>query len=202
MVKPWETDLSIYDDDSELLAGLQRGEPLACNCFMKWYAPGMTRLALRMVGDPDEAEGVVQESFIKACDRIDRFRGESALRTWLHRIVINTALMRLRKRRADTLSLERDPGSNTLVDQLFENADEPLSEVVDRERGDELNRAIAELPEKLRSTFVLRELEGLSTKETADALEISESAVKVRLHRARQALQPKLAAKDRPDFAG
>ncbi|MFW6074270.1 MAG: RNA polymerase sigma factor [Chloroflexota bacterium] len=201
MTKPWETDLSIYDDDSELLSGLKHGEPLACNCFMKWYAPGMTRLALRIVGDQDEAEGVVQESFITACDRIGEFRGQSKLRTWLHRIVINTALMRLRRRRSQTLSLERDPGGNALVDKLFENADEPLSAILDRERGDQLNRAIAELPETLRSTFVLRELEGLSTKETAEALQISESAVKVRLHRARQALQPKLTAEERPDLA-
>lgn len=190
MVRPWETDLEVYEDESELLAALQQREPYACTCFMKWYAPGMTRLAVRMVGDPDEAEGVVQQSFIAACSRVEDFRGESSLRTWLHRIVVNNALMRLRRRRKAQLSLERDEAGRKLVSAITDHAEEPLDRVLERELGDALNRAVTELPETLRSVFVLRELEDYSTREAAEALGISESAVKVRLHRARQAIRP------------
>jgi len=190
--KPWEIDLTVYQDERELLAGLRRGEELACTCFMKWYAPSMTRLALRMVGDPDEAEGVVQESFIAACAKIDGFRGESALRTWLHRIVVNTALMRLRRRRPERLRIDPANEDARLPLLLANNPEEPLKAVLDRELGDELSQAIMQLPETLRTAFVLRELEGLSTREAAEALGISEAALKVRLHRARAALRGEL----------
>lgn len=190
--KPWEIDLTVYQDERELLAGLRRGEELACTCFMKWYAPSMTRLALRMVGDPDEAEGVVQESFIAACAKMDGFRGESALRTWLHRIVVNTALMRLRRRRPERLRIDPANEDARLPLLLANNPEEPLKAVLDRELGDELSQAIMQLPETLRTAFVLRELEGLSTREAAEALGISEAALKVRLHRARAALRGEL----------
>lgn len=187
--KPWDIDLTVYEDDRELLDGLREGDPLACTCFMKWYAPAMTRLALRMVGDPDEAEGVVQDSFIAACSRMDSFRAESSLRTWLHRIVVNTALMRLRKRRPDRLLADSDGEYVHVPGLLVNNDDEPLENVLASELQDELSRAIMKLPENLRTVLVLREHEGLSTRETAEALGISESAVKVRLHRARTALR-------------
>lgn len=191
--KPWDIDLTVYQDDRELLAGLRQGEELACTCFMKWYAPSMTRLALRMVGDPDEAEGIIQESFITACAKMDSFRGESALRTWLHRIVVNTALMRLRKRRPERLQIDPSDEGTQLPLMLVNNAEEPLEAVLDRELGDELSQAIMQLPETLRTALVLRDLEELSTREAAEALDISESALKVRLHRARAALREKLS---------
>lgn len=190
--KPWDIDLTVYEDDQELLSGLRGGDTLACTCFMKWYAPAMTRLALRMVGDPDEAEGVVQDSFIAACAKMDSFRAESSLKTWLHRIVVNTALMRLRKRRPERLSDDPADEYKYLPELLINNKDEPLENILTSELEDELSQAIMELPESLRTTLVLREHEGLSTRETAETLGISESAVKVRLHRARNALREHL----------
>ena len=192
--KPWDIDLTIYDDDQELLHGLRDGDSMACTCFMKWYAPAMTRLALRMVSDPDEAEGVVQDSFIAACAKMDSFRSESSLRTWLHRIVVNTALMRLRKRRPDRLTSGPDGEYAHVPALLMSNEDEPLENVLVGELQDELNQAIMDLPESLRTTLVLREYEGLSTRETAEALGVSESAVKVRLHRARAALRERISS--------
>lgn len=192
--KPWDIDLTIYEDDQELLKGLRTGDPMACTCFMKWYAPGMTRLALRMVGDPDEAEGVVQDSFIAACSKMDTFRGDSALSTWLHRIVVNTSLGRLRKRRPERLPEDLDRAYANLPDLLIHNEDQPLENVLTGELRDELNRAIMDLPETLRTVLTLREHEGLSTRETAEALGISEPAVKVRLHRARAALRERIAS--------
>ncbi|CAN5613226.1 sigma-70 family RNA polymerase sigma factor [soil metagenome] len=193
--KPWDIDLTIYEDDQELLRGLREGDPLACTYFMKWYAPAMTRLALRMVGDPDEAEGVVQDSFIAACSKMDGFRAGSSLRTWLHRIVVNTALMRLRKRRPDRLLADSEGEYAHLLGMLTNNDDEPLVKVLASELKDELSQAIMQLPETLRTALILREHEGLSTRETAETLGISESAVKVRLHRARTALRESI--KDR-----
>ncbi len=190
--KPWDIDLTVYEDDQKLLGGLRQGDRLACTCFMKWYAPAMTRLALRMVGDPDEAEGVVQDSFIAACDKMDSFRAESSLKTWLHRIVVNTALMRLRKRRPERLNTDLEDEYKYLPELLITNEDEPLENVLASELEDELSQAIMELPETLRTTLVLREHEGHSTRDTAEILGISESAVKVRLHRARTALREHL----------
>jgi RNA polymerase sigma-70 factor (ECF subfamily) len=190
--KPWDIDLSVYEDDQALLQGLRQGDELACTCFMKWYAPSMTRLALRMVGDPDEAEGVVQDSFIAACAKMESFRGESSLRTWLHRIVVNSALMRLRRRRPEHVTLDPDDEHLRIPKMLVDNEEQPLEAVLANELGEELSRAIMQLPETLRTALVLREYEGLSTREAAETLGISESALKVRLHRARAALRDAL----------
>lgn len=194
MVKPWDIDLTVYEDERALLEGLRRGEEHACTCFLKYFAPRMYQLALRLMGDPDEAEGVLQESVIRACDRIDSFEGRSGLGTWLHRIVTNTALMRLRRRTPATVDLdEYQQGRARLPEALVDDTAEPSAEVEGAEVRAMVDRALADLPDTLRTAFVLREIEGLSTREAAAELGISESAVKVRLHRARLALRESLA---------
>jgi RNA polymerase sigma-70 factor, ECF subfamily len=193
--KPWDVDLSIYDDEQELLAGLRRRDRLACTCLLKRFAPRLLRLSMQLMGDADEAEDVLQESFIRACDQIDRFRGESGIGTWLHRIVINTALMRLRRSQVNRPA--RQSGEladhDALATVADHNAVEPGQRVADQEMMERISAAIAGLPESLRLAFVLRELEGLSTRDAAALLGISESALKVRLHRARLALRRELA---------
>jgi RNA polymerase sigma-70 factor, ECF subfamily len=195
MEKPWEIDLTIYDDENELLHGLRRRDQLACTCLLKNYAPRLLRLAGQLMGDSDEAEDVLQEAFIRACDRIDTFRGESGLGTWLHRIVINTALMRLRQRRP--LIDSGDLASSDLQDADWHSVAhepvEPSAEVLESELLDALGNAIMRLPPSLRTAFILRDVEDLSTREAAALLDISESALKVRLHRARLALRQELA---------
>ena len=186
--KPWELDISIYDSEAQLLDGLRRQEPIACTCFLKEYAPAMLRLALRITGDPDEAENVLQESFITACNRIDDFQGLSSLGTWMYRIVMNNALMSLRRKRPDLVPLDE----NDDIPALAADSPEPVQEIMAAELQESLNQALMHLPEKLRTAFVLREIEGLSTREAAEALGTSESALKVRLHRARQALREQL----------
>jgi RNA polymerase sigma-70 factor, ECF subfamily len=188
--KPWELDISIYDSEAELLDGLRKQEPIACTCFLKEYAPRMLRLALRITGDPDEAENVLQESFITACNRIDDFQGLSSLNTWMYRIVMNNALMALRKKKANVVPLDDGHEATAIADPKTE----PIHEIMTAELQESLNRALLQLPETLRTAFVLREIEGLSTREAAETLEISESALKVRLHRARQALRDHLEA--------
>ena len=189
--KPWEIDLSIYDDEPELLAGLQRGDRVACTCLLKRFAPRLYRLALHLMGDADEAEDVLQEAFINACAHIGEFEGRSGLGTWLHRIVRNTALGRLRSqaRRAGRVTSDE-----TELAALPDDTPEIEDQVLARERGARLEDAILSLPPSTRAAFVLRDLEGLSTADAAAELDISESALKVRLHRARQSLREVLSA--------
>ena len=191
--KPWDIDLSVYSDEDELLTGLRRQEPAACTCFLKAYAPSMLRLALRITGDPDEAENVLQESFIAACNRIDTFNGLSSLNTWMYRIVLNNALMALRKKRPGLVSLdEHAEETGASAAWVADHSAQPVEEILNNELQESLNRALIGLPDTLRTAFVLRDVEGLSTREAAEVLDISESALKVRLHRARQALREHL----------
>ena len=99
-------DLEIYDDEEMLLRGLKNGDRHACACMLKRFAPRVYAVAMRMMGDPDEAEEVLQETFISACKNIQDFEERSALNTWLHRIATNAAVMRLRKRKHKEVSLD------------------------------------------------------------------------------------------------
>jgi RNA polymerase sigma-70 factor, ECF subfamily len=194
--KPWDIDLSIYEDEQELISGLQRRDRMACTCLLKFYAPRLLRLAGQLMGDPDEAEDVLQEAFIRACDRIDSFRADSGLGTWLHRIVINTALMRLRSRKtvtSDDVETMIGEDQTGMWQSVSSSASEPSREVLGAELLDAMNQAVAHLPESLRTVFVLRDIEGMSTREASEMLDISESALKVRLHRARLALRQSLS---------
>jgi RNA polymerase sigma-70 factor (ECF subfamily) len=200
MQKPWDIDLTIYDDEAALLAGLRLKERMACTCLLKRYAPRLYRLALQVTGETDEAEDVLQESFIRACERIDDFEGRSGLGTWLHRIVLNAALMRLRRKQQSVVSLDEQATGNesfsanmSLGEALSDETAGPGDNVLSLELREMINQALRELPESLRVAFVLRDIEGLSTREAATMLGISEPALKVRLHRARLALRSTLA---------
>lgn len=188
-------ELSVYADEAALLAGLRAGEPDACTCLVKRFAPLVYAKALRIVSDPDEAEGVLQLTFIKACDKFASFEGRSSLGSWLYQIATNEALMHLRRRRPGG-SLD-ELGEAIALDELPNNlrpwSRDPASAALDGELQRQLECALAALPESLRVVFVLRELEGLSTDETSAALGLGASAVKVRLHRARLRLRELLA---------
>lgn len=188
-------DLSYYSDEEALLRGLRSGEPEACTCLVKRFAPQVYRRALQMVSDPDEAESVLQATFIKACEKIGEFEGRSGLGTWLYRIATNAALMHLRRRQPvasiDEIGDAFQPGD---MPQNFNTwVLDPASLTLDNELRDQLERALQSLPDSLRVIFVLRELQGMRTTEVARLLGISESAVKVRLHRARLQLRELLA---------
>jgi RNA polymerase sigma-70 factor (ECF subfamily) len=149
-----------------------------------------------MLGDETEAEDVTQETFLNAFKSIDSFEWRAGLQTWLHRIAYNNVLMRLRKPRRETVSVEDLAENEGLIEtprQLLDWCCLPEAEYATTEARAELARALNELPEKLRAVFVLRDLEGHSTEETATILAISTVAVKTRLHRARLALREQLA---------
>lgn len=188
--------IAVYDDDTHLLRGLRRHEPDACTCLVKRFASLVYARALRLVGDTDEAEGVLQTTFIKACAAIDNFDGASGLSTWIYRIATNEGLMLLRSRRpalaldevAETLQPEDMPGSRVAW------PDDPLRSTLDSELRAQITAAIADLPEGLRLVVMLRDMEGLSTEETAVQLGLTPGAVKVRLHRARLRLREALSS--------
>lgn len=203
MIKPWETDLSVYSDEGELLTGLRRRDRLACTCLLKRFAPRLYRLALQITGSTDEAEDVLQEGLIQACSKIDTFEGRSSLGSWLHRIVLNAALMRLRRKSPAVVPWAEEPEGEALAPPLLVDWEgDPGGHVVAQELQTVLDRAILALPETLRTALVLRDIEGLSTEEAATALRISEAALKVRLHRARLALRVTLAPYVTGDQAG
>ena len=188
-----------YATESDLIMGLRAGEPSAFRQLVETNSAQVYSVALKLLGDEQEAEDVLQETFLSAFQAIGRFEGRSLLSTWLYRISYNASLMRLRKReRMTTFSLDEPLGdmeANTVQESrlLVDWSAVPDDQLLTREARSEMDRAIAELPETLRSTFVLRDVQGLSGAETAEILGVTVQAVKNRLHRARLRLRERLA---------
>jgi RNA polymerase sigma-70 factor (ECF subfamily) len=186
-----------HSPDDELVARLQAGDQSAYAQLVEENAAKVYRLALRMMGNEADAEDVLQETFLNAFRFIDRFEARSSLSTWLYRIASNAALMRLRRKEPEQVSvdepLERDDGE-LIPRQFFDFCCLPEDDLLRDEARAEMMRAVEQLPSALRSVFVLRDIEGLSTEETAEALELSISAVKSRLMRARLKLREQLSA--------
>lgn len=182
--------------DPQWLARLRAGDKAACAECIEQHSPGVYRLALRLTRNPAEAEDVVQETFLNAFKAIGSFEGRSELGTWLYRIAYNAAMGRLRRKRLDTVAVEQVTAADDSLSvprQLFDWCCLPEPDFHTTEARAQMEAAIAELPEKLKVVFVMRELEGLSTQETADALGTSLEVVKTRLHRARLWLRERLS---------
>ncbi len=151
---------------------------------------------LRMVGNPEDARDLLQESYLSAFRNLKSFQGGSAFSTWLYRIATNHALMKLRRKNPETVGLDDLPvptheelKQRTITDWELD----PNQAMLRKEVRQVLDRAIQSLPPTYRSVALLRDVEDLSTAETAEVLGISEGAVKTRLHRARLALREKLS---------
>jgi RNA polymerase sigma-70 factor (ECF subfamily) len=181
---------------SEGLEALREGDRAEFAQLVEQYSPMIYRLGLKMFNNPQDAEDILQETFIKAYKHIDKFDGRSSVSTWLYRIATNEALMSLRKKRPDTVSFD--------VPSIYESEPQEPLQIVDwccmpeeeyltAEGRMRLDQAAERLPESLRIVFVLRDIEGLSTRETAEVLDISEMAVKTRLSRARLRLREDLS---------
>ncbi len=165
--------------------------------MVQHFANQIYNVALRFTDHPNEAEDILQETLIKACRGVKTFEGRSSLGTWLYRIATNNSLMYLRRRQMPTVSLDIPP--KTEVDffkppQLHDWHREPESIALTAELKQKMDEAVTSLPHTLRAAFVLRDLEGFSTKEAAEALNISPANLKVRLHRARLLLRAYMAA--------
>jgi RNA polymerase sigma-70 factor (ECF subfamily) len=178
------------------LTALQAGDRAEFALFVDAYSGHVYRLAIKMLQNPQDAEDILQETFIKAYKALPRFEGRSSLSTWLYRIATNEALMFLRKKRPMQVSVD-EPIENEEGDerprQIIDWCCLPESELMSTEARANLDHSVQQLPERLRAVFLLRDIEGLSTRETAEVLDISESAVKTRLSRARFQLRELLS---------
>jgi RNA polymerase sigma-70 factor (ECF subfamily) len=186
------------DDEAELIAQLRAGDQAAFEHVVRTYGGRLLAVTRRIVGTEEDARDVVQDAFMNAFKSLDRFEGNAKLSTWLHRIAVNAALMKLRTRkRKPEQSIETmlpaflDDGHH---EERFKSWEEPVDKAMERAETRQLVREkIDELPESYRTVLVLRDIEGLDTEETAKMLGLSVNATKIRLHRARQALRTMLA---------
>jgi RNA polymerase sigma-70 factor (ECF subfamily) len=175
---------------------LRSGDKAAFTQLVERYADPLYNLALKLLGNQQEAEDALQETFLNAYKAIDSFEGRSSLNTWLYRIAYNTSLMQRRKKRAATVSIDEpltlDDGQ-VIPRQFFDWCCLPERDLLSEEALEKMDEAVQQLPESLRSVFVLRDVEGLSTGEVGEVLDLSDSAVKSRLHRARLLLREQLS---------
>ncbi len=188
----------MIEDKKELsIEALRAGDREEFSRLVDAYSGPIYRLALKMLGIPTDAEDVLQNTFLKAFQHLKDFEGRSSLSTWLYRIAANEALMMLRKQRPEvTLSdaaPEDDDNSDYYPDQFTDWCCLPEEEFLSSESREALDRAVQHLPETMRIVFILRDIEGLSIQETSQALDLSETAVKTRLLRARLRLREELS---------
>ncbi|SDM73239.1 RNA polymerase sigma factor [Allokutzneria albata] len=175
-------------DDLALVAAASTGDAAAFDALVRRHTAKLYRVALRIVGDPADAEDVVQEAWVSAWRSLAQFRGEAAPTTWLYRVVTNAALAHLRRRKP-TVPLEPEGQAGAA---LTDAGPTPEQAALRREKVDAALHAISLLEPSQRVPLVLRELEGMSYEEVAAVLEVSVPALRSRLHRARVALLAKL----------
>lgn len=175
--------------DEEVVERVLAGDTSLFEILMRRYNQRLFRVARGILADDAEAEDVMQEAYVRAFRELAAFRGEARFSTWLTRIACHEALARAKKRRRLVRLVSSDDGGPP--EPPSETFD-PEKEVGNRELQTVLQEAVEILPDPLRSVFCLREIEGLSTEETADALGLSVENVRVRLHRAKRTLRETL----------
>jgi RNA polymerase sigma-70 factor (ECF subfamily) len=179
------------------LDALKAGDRAEFARMVEVYSDQVYRLALKILGDAQDAEDVLQETFIKALRSVNGFEGRSSLSTWLYRIAVNEALMAIRRRKGATVSIDEEKEEEDGQTEPVEIVDWcclPESEMMSAEARGFLDAAIQRLSPALSAVFVLRDIQGLSVRDTAETLNISETAVKTRLLRARLKLREELSA--------
>jgi RNA polymerase sigma-70 factor, ECF subfamily len=184
------------DNDIELVHAARRGDQRAFAQLVEKYETRVYNLARKMMRDQQDAEDVLQETFISVFRHLKDFQGDSSFSTWLYRIATNASLMKLRGRRTPPLSLDEpveSDNASALPREIVDWGITPEEALLSGEVRMQMDAAVDALPESLRAVFVLRDLEGLSVQETADVLSISVPNVKTRLHRARLMLRESLS---------
>ena len=175
---------------------LQSGDRSEFARLVEQYSDLIYRLAIRMLGDDQDAEDVLQETFLKAYRSIGSFQGQSNISTWLYRIATNEALMLIRKRKPENQRMEideKDAEEDSAPLQIVDWAALPEEQLLSGETLDYLNQIVQNLSPALRIVFLLRDVMDQSVRETAEVLGIGESAVKTRLSRARLQLRQQLS---------
>jgi len=185
----------VNDEESLLVGAARNGDVAAFEQLVRRYDRNVFRIAQHITQNREDAEDVVQDAFLKAFQNLGQFQGQSKFYTWLVRIAVNEALMRLRRRRPERMvSLDEDVQTeeDSMPREVADWAPNPEQLYTQAELKDILSKTIAGLPPGFRTVFVLRDVEGLSTEETAEALSLSIPAVKSRLLRARLQLRERL----------
>jgi RNA polymerase sigma-70 factor (ECF subfamily) len=182
-------------DEAALVARAQAGDQAAFTTLVDRYQRKIYRIGKNITQNNEDAEDVLQETFLKAYEHLGGFQGNSKFYTWIVRIAVNEALMKLRKRKGDRfVSLDEpiETGEEEVKREIAVWDDNPEQRYSREEMQHILDEAVDDLKPDFRTVFVLRDIEELSTEETAEALGISVPAVKSRLLRARLALREKL----------
>src|SRR5579884_623541 len=182
-------------EELQLVQAAQNGDVQAFEELVRRYDRNVFRIAQHITHNREDAEDVVQDAFLKAYTNLKQFQGQSKFYTWLVRIAVNEALMRLRRRRPERMvSLDEDVKTedDSVPREVADWSPNPEQQYTQAELRDILDRTIHGLPATFRTVFVLRDVEGLSTEETAEALDLSVPAVKSRLLRARLQLRERL----------
>jgi RNA polymerase sigma-70 factor (ECF subfamily) len=186
--------MSNQASDKKLVERVQKGDKGAFDLLVLKYQHKIVNLIMRYVRDPELAQDIAQEAFIKAYRALPRFRGDSAFYTWMYRIAVNTAKNHLAAQRRRPMDVEldlQDPEQYDLHAKLKET-DTPEGVTLSNELKGTVERAIAALPEDLRTAIVLRELEGMSYEEIAQTMECPVGTVRSRIFRARDAIGKKV----------
>lgn len=186
-----------YPTPAFSLEALRTGDRNEFARLVETYSGPIYRLANKMLNNQQDAEDVLQETFIKALRHLKDFDGRSSVSTWLYRIAANEALMLLRKKKHMVVSIEEPDEDSEMEQEPLQIVDwccMPEYELMNSEARSYLDKAVENLPHSLRVVFLLRDIEGLSTQETGEVLNLSENAVKTRLSRARMNLREQLSS--------
>lgn len=179
--------------------GLKRKEEWAFRQLIDQWSDKLYRLSLRFVGRPEEAQEIVQEVFQKVVEKIDTFQGNSSLYTWVYRIAVNQSLMRLRgiKGRQFVSWEEFAPEfeNGIRAQEINDWSQIPEERFIQKEFQNFLRQCMDELPEDLKTAYLLKDVEGLSEREICETLELTKPAMKNRVHRARLILRERLERK-------
>jgi RNA polymerase sigma-70 factor (ECF subfamily) len=182
-------------NETPLVTQARQGDLAAFTQLVEKYEGKIFRLAKHITNSQEDAEDVLQETFLKAYEHLDEFQGNSKFYTWIVRIAVNESLMKLRKRKSDrSVSLDEqiDTGEDVIAREIAVWEDNPEDQYSQTELREILDQAVQSLPPIFRSVFVLRDIEELSSEETAEILNLTVPAVKSRLLRARLKLREKL----------
>ncbi|HEU4333945.1 MAG TPA: sigma-70 family RNA polymerase sigma factor [Candidatus Eisenbacteria bacterium] len=177
--------------DEELVRRAQADDERAFGELVERYESKVYSLGIKMLRNPEDAEDVLQDTFLRAYRGLKSFKGNSTFSTWIYRITANSALMRLRKKQLPTVSIE-DADEREAPINIADWAPGPVEQLLNEETRQAMNEAIESLPPEFGQVFVLRDVEGLSNAEVAEILDLSVAAVKSRLHRARLKVRNRL----------
>jgi len=182
-------------DEQKIIERAKQGDKAALSQLVNTYSERIFNLALRILRRKEDAEDILQETFLTVIEKLHTFDGRSSFFTWIYRIATNASLMRLRKKKLVFQDLAEDDDYNDSVESrvFIDWTQDPAVNLYDQEVKMKIEEAVNKLSDIYRSVFVLRDIEGLSIKETSAILNITEENVKIRLRRARQFLRDYLS---------